>query len=60
MTNQEIKDRAPDGATHYDEDCDYLRLDSGKWSFWNSFHEIWRPMPTPTEGVIIMFNIKPL
>lgn len=56
----DIKQNAPSGATHIDIDLDYLRLDNGKWSFWNSFHGIWRPMQAPTEEVITRFNIKPL
>ena len=60
MNIEEIRKNAPDGATHYDRDYDYLRLKNGKWSVWNSFHEIWQPMNTPTEESIARFNIKPL
>ena len=60
MTPQQIKANAPDGATHYDWEYDYLRLKNGKWSVWNSFHEIWQPIHNPTEEDIARFKIKPL
>ena len=33
MTTQQIKDNAPDGATHYDEFGNYFKLDSGQMWF---------------------------
>lgn len=60
ITLDEIRSKAPEGATHYDRDYDYLRLHKNKWSVWNSFHEIWQPMNSPTEEVMTRFKIKPL
>ena len=60
MTPEQIKSNAPDGATHYDIERDYLRLYKDKWSVWDGFHEIWKPIHTPTEEIVTMFEIKPL
>lgn len=60
ITLDEIRSKAPQGATHYDIEHDYLRLHENKWSVWDSFHEVWRPIHTPTEESITIFKIKPL
>ena len=39
MTNQEIKDRAPDGATHTVtefEETDYIKHECGNWHVWQN------------------------
>lgn len=60
ITLDDIRSKAPKGATHYDADHDYLKLCNGKWSVWNSSDEIWQPINTPTEETITRFKIKPL
>lgn len=60
ITLDDIRSKAPEGATHYDIECDYFRLYKDIWSVWDSFNEIWKPIRTPTEEIITMFKIKPL
>lgn len=60
MNIDKIRKQAPQGATHYDIDCDYLRLHKNEWSVWSSFHETWQPIHTPAEETMTRFKIKPL
>lgn len=41
MTEQEIKDNAPCGATHYD-DQDFWKLQNGEWFIWLDSCGRWR------------------
>lgn len=57
MTNQEIKDNAPSGATHYDDDEDYYLIDSG-FLIWHSLRKDYVWYCSYLEGIAI--GIKPI
>lgn len=61
MTNQEIKDRAPDGATHYRKlSCTvrYIKLKSGAWWYWGG--HFWILANLQDEFQESSFKFKPL
>ena len=55
MTNQEIKDRAPDGSTHYNHNTETYYKQSDKLYYWEGE---WRA--SWYLGANFMIHIKPL
>lgn len=41
MTEQEIRGGAPSGATHYDYEHDYFKLDGGIWYLYRPWSKKW-------------------
>lgn len=58
MTIDQIREKAPEGATHYDRDKDYLKFENNEWFCW--VHWSWCKMNTPSIDAISRFKIKPL
>lgn len=59
MTPQEIKDNAPEGATHYDISGDYWKIISDKESYFK-ISSGWIRYAFPCYEEIISGYIKPL
>ena len=58
ITLDEIRSKAPDGATHYHNISDfavYLKGEIGYWYWWNPFFEEWMP-----DSTVDTYKIKPL
>lgn len=47
-----VEVEVPEGATHY-EMGDYWKLESGKWYFWNSYHDFWNPVKTQDVDCVV-------
>ena len=44
MSEQEIKDRAPSGATHYNpkaKSAIYYKIENGRYKFYCRIHNLW-------------------
>lgn len=59
MTEQEIRDNKPEGATHYTisnagNTIHYCKKVNGKWLHWYKGHPHW------SEFLFFMLDIKPL
>lgn len=58
MTTQRIKDRAPEGATHYDIGLKHYLKNDGGWFCWNATARQWVALEIKPNYP--MTNIKPL
>lgn len=41
MTIEEIRNGAPSGATHYNQNCDYFCVMHFIFNMWNPYDDVW-------------------